>query len=79
MKGLVSNRRVNILAGAGVLSILWAIFVIANGRPWNGLVWLSVLAFLLVSSVVLLLGAVPPTSLASVIQDVDDEPAKGKS
>lgn len=77
MKELVSNRRVSILAVAVVLSILWAIFMVPGGRPWTGVVWVGALAFLLVSSVLLLLAAKPPTSLAAVIQGVEDEPRRG--
>jgi len=73
MKDIVSNRRVSILAWAASLSILWAIFVIPNGRPWTGMVWLGALAFLLVSSTALLLGAGAKESLAPVILGVDDE------
>jgi cytochrome c biogenesis factor len=75
MKDLVSNRRVSILAAAAVLSILWAIVVVWSGQPWTGYVWLATMALLLVSAALMFLGAARPTSLATVIQGVDDEPA----
>lgn len=73
MTEVVSNRRVSILAAAAALSILWAIFVVPGGRPWTGLVWLGALVFLLVSSVVLLLGQAPPPALARNIRPLTDE------
>jgi hypothetical protein len=74
MKDFVSNRRVSILATAVGLSILWAVFVVPGGRPWTGVVWVAALAFLLVSSVLLLLGTRRPTSLVTVIERVEAEP-----
>jgi hypothetical protein len=74
MKDFVSNRRVSILAWAASLSILWAIFVVPSGQPWTGLVWLGALAFLLVSTTVLMLGTAAPTSLVTVIESVEAEP-----
>jgi hypothetical protein len=78
MKDLVSNRRVSILAAAAGLSILWAIVVVWSGQAWAGYAWLGSIALLLVSSAVLFLGAARPTSLAAVIQGVEDEPRKVK-
>jgi VanZ family protein len=69
MKDVVSNRRVSILAWAAGLAILWAVFVVPSGQPWTGLVWLGALVFLLVSSVVLILGAATRPSLAPVIHN----------
>ena len=79
MKDLVSNRRVSILAGAAGLSILWAIVVVWSGQPWAGYVWLGSISLLLVSAAVMFLGAARSTSLATVIQGVEDEPRKVKS
>ena len=79
MKGFVSNRRVSILAWASSLSILWALFVVPGGQPWAGLVWLGALAFLLVSSVALILGAAMVPSLAPAIQAVDSQGTGRKS
>ena len=79
MKDFVSNRRVSILAWAAGLSILWAIVVVWTGQPWAGYVWLGTMALLAVSTAVMFLGAAQSTSLATVIQSVRDEPAKGKS
>jgi hypothetical protein len=73
MKDFVSNRRVSILAWAAALSILWAIFVVPGGQPWAGYVWLAALAFLLVSTSVLMLGTAAPTSLVTVIESVETE------
>jgi hypothetical protein len=70
---VVSNRRVSILAAAGALSILWAVFVVPADKPSTGLVWLGALVFLLVSSVVLLLGQAPPPALARNIRSLADE------
>jgi hypothetical protein len=71
MKDLVSNRRVGILGWGVGLSILWALFVVPFGQPWTGLVWLGALAFLLVSSVVLLQGVASAPSLSRVVPAVD--------
>jgi hypothetical protein len=78
MKGLVSNRRVSILAGAAGLSILWAIVVVWSGQPWTGYVWVATMALLLVSAAVMFLGAAQSTSLATVIEGVKDDPKEVK-
>ena len=77
MKDFVSNRRVSILVWAAGLSILWALFVVPSGQAWTGLVWFGALAFLLVSSVVLLLGVAAPASPAPVIQAIHN-PTTGR-
>ena len=79
MKDFVSNRRVSILAWGAGLSILWAIFAASGDRPWAGYVWLGAMGLLLVSTAVMFLGGAPSTSLATVIQGVEDEPARRKS
>lgn len=73
MKDLVSNRRVNILAWGAGLSILWALFVLPSGQPWTGLIGFGALAFLFVSSVVLILGAGSPASPVPVIPAANGE------
>ena len=78
MKDLVSNRRVSILAWAAGLSILWAVFAVSGDRPWAAYVWLGGMALMLVATAVMFLGGAPSTSLVTVIQSVEDEPAKGK-
>ena len=67
-----------ILAAAAALSILWAIVVVWSGQAWAGYVWIGSIGLLLVSAAVLFLGAARPTSLATVIQGVDEEPRKVK-
>jgi hypothetical protein len=42
------------------------------------MVWLGALMFLLISTIGLILGSRPPTSLAAVLQGVDDERAGRK-
>ena len=79
MKDFVSNRRVSILAWASSLSILWALFVVPSGQPWAGLVWFGALAFLFVSSVVLVLGAATAPVLAPAIHAVDNQGTGRKS
>jgi hypothetical protein len=79
MKDLVSNRRVSILAWSAGLSILWALFVVPSGEPWTGLVWFGALAFLLVSSVVLVMGVASPPALAPVIQAENGQTTRKKA
>jgi hypothetical protein len=69
---VVSNRRVSILAAAGALSILWTVFVVPADKPWTGLMWLGTLAFLLASSVALVLGAARPAALATRARPADE-------
>jgi hypothetical protein len=79
MKDLVSNRRVSILAWGAGLSILWAVFAVSGDRPWAAYIWLGAMGLLIVSTAVMFLGGTRPTSLATVIQGVEDEPAERKS
>ena len=76
MKDIVSNRRVSILAWAAGLAILWALFMVPGGRPWTGFAWLGALAFLLVSTAALILGAPPQPALARAMPALEKEPTR---
>ena len=61
MHDFVSTRRVQIVAWAASLPILW--LVLSSGEPWAAVVWLGALGFLLVSSPALFLGGSTPATI----------------
>jgi hypothetical protein len=72
MKDFVLDRRTIALIIAAML--VWGVFVVPGGAAWTGVVWVSALALLFVSTAILLFGASRTPTMAQVIRGVESEP-----
>lgn len=72
MKDFVLDRRTIALIISVML--LWAVFVVPGGAPWTGVVWVSALALLFVTTAILLFGVARTPTMAEVIRGVESEP-----
>jgi hypothetical protein len=72
MKDFVLDRRTIALIIAAML--VWGVFVVPGGAAWTGVVWVSALALLFVSTAILLFGAARTPTMAQVIRGVESEP-----
>jgi hypothetical protein len=71
MKDLVLDRRTIALIIAAML--VWGVFVVPGGAAWTGVVWVSALALLFVSTAILLFGAARTPTMAEVIRVTESE------